>query len=142
MKEPKFEWDENTGFASCTIYYKNMEFCGIASCHDIDIDMKSEKTGCTIALLRAEIEYYIYTKKEITSQLNILKTLYGNMKTSKKFNIHSYEAKCIRREIYRVKEDLRVATDLLKDKRAELHSFITSKDEMYQKIRKMREGQN
>ena len=73
--ETLFDWSEDTGVATCIITNKNGQtFYGYATCHPKDQDMKSEKTGCTIALRRAYIKTLCHYRDNECKQT--LKTLF------------------------------------------------------------------
>lgn len=138
-KEPKFTWDEVTGIATCYLNDGKNVFSGTASCAEADEDMKSQKTGCQIALWRAEIKYYVHLRdNEIKPALRALKHAYASMVESKQFNEKSYESKSLRREIHRKEFDLYVVSTMLTDKKQQLKKFLKEKEDFYQHIREMR----
>lgn len=137
--KPIFEWDEEIGSALCILTDGETTFVGIAQCSDEDNDMKSEKTGCTIALLRAEIKYYLHLKNNVFKpQLKALNQLYYSINKSKKFNEKSYENRMLQRQIRQQEYDLYLINEMLKDKKDYLKNYIQSKNEFYLKIRKNR----
>lgn len=70
--EPIFEWDEESGLASCILTDGQHYYTGIAQCHYDDADMKSEKTGCEIAFRRAKIHAMQDYKNELKIKLSAL----------------------------------------------------------------------
>jgi hypothetical protein len=81
MRKPEYTWDEECGVASCTIFYKDMEFYGQAACHPDDEDMMSRLVGQTIADMRATIWYLRHVRdNELRPQLQSLYQLYYSMK--------------------------------------------------------------
>ena len=135
-KEPKFSFYKETGVTICTLTDGKRFFYGEAMCHDDDMDMLSEKTGCQIALWRAEINYYKHIKKyELTPSLKALNHLYSVMKNSKNFNQKSYENKMLQRQIRQIENDLTVVNNLLTMKKQELKTYIEEKDKFYKHIR-------
>ena len=85
MNEPKFEWLPEERIAFCTLVdpITHREYVGTASCHEDDIDMCNEKTGCEIALRRAAIEAYKTLRDETKAALGALKQLFYSMNMSK-----------------------------------------------------------
>lgn len=141
--QPMFEWDQETGSALCVLTDGENTFVGTAHCHEQDLDMCSEKTGCTIALYRAEIEYYKHIKNNILiPQLNALNQLYYSMNRSKYFNPKGYENIMLQRQIRQRKFDLDTITELLTTKKAKLKSYLDEKEKLYQRIRFNRKGQS
>ena len=146
---PSFTWDEEKGVATCTLQDGNNYFVGIAQCCETDRDMQSEKTGCDIALRRAEIKYYIHLRdNEIKPGLKALQQLYSNMVISKNYNKKSYEARMLYRRIKQFKNDLDIINEMLTDAKQELKTVIEQKDKFYRRIRANRanaisqDGQN
>lgn len=147
---PSFTWDEDKGIATCVLQDgDNNYFIGMAQCCDADKDMQSEKTGCNLALRRAEIKYYIHIRdNEIKPVLKTLQHLYSNMSTSKHFNPKGYEAKMLYRKIQQFKNDLDMINEILADAKQELKTTIEKKEQFYQRVRANRpnaspkDGQN
>ena len=140
MNKPKFEWLPEEGTAICTLKNPttNKEYIGIASCHDDDLDMCSEKVGCEIALRRATIEVYKDMRDIRKAELQALKQLFYSINMSKKYNAHSYEARMLKRQIKIKESDLALAKELLEEERKNLKEYLDSKDLMYQSIRARR----
>lgn len=95
--EPIFEWDEESGLASCILTDGQHYYTGIAQCHYDDIDMKSEKTGCEIAFRRAKIHAMQDYRDSLKTKLSALNQLYYSMKHSTHFDEKSYENKMLQR---------------------------------------------
>ena len=135
-QEPIFNWDPEEGVASCIIKYKNQTFCGVATCHEEDKDMMSEKTGMEIAYRRATIDYLRYVRDmELKPALKALKQLYYTMKHSTHFNPKSYENSKLQRHIRMYEFDLETINELIVDERKNLKEYIDKKDEFYKKTR-------
>lgn len=138
-KEPKFIWDGTAGVARCHLNDGKNIYEGVATCSELDEDMKSEKTGCQIALWRAEIKYYLHLRdNEIKPALNALRHTYASMQHSPQFNPKSYESKALRRNIHKKEFDLYVVKTMLADKKRCLKQYIKEKDIFYNRIRSMR----
>ena len=137
--KPRFEWDEEKGIATCTIYYKNKKYTGSATCHELDNDMKSEKAGTQLAIWRAEIDYYKHIKNdEILPSIRALKHLYSTMVQSKQFNENSYENKRLWKQIRSYEADLTVINHELAVLKENIKDYIQEKDKFYKQIRKHR----
>lgn len=132
------DWNENTGVAKCTIYYKSRAFEGIAQCHPNDEDMQSRLTGLTIANLRAELEYLKYEYNKTQAGLDALNQLYYSMNRSKNFNEKSYENCMLQRQIRLFENDLATTNENLAQLKQELKLYIDKKEQFYQAVRKKR----
>ena len=140
-REPEFYFDENEGISYCVIGTKADDvFVGTAKCHPDDRDFMSEKTGCEIALRRAEIEALRSYRKELKIGLAALKQLYYSSNHSKNFNPKSYEAKMLFRQINQKVEDIDTVKEIIKERKQELKKLIDDKDTFYQVTRKHREN--
>lgn len=134
-----YSWNDETGEATCTIFYKGQKFCGIANCAPEDMDMKSEKTGTFIAETRAYINYLKYKRNvEIKNELNGLRQLYYTMKHSSHFCPKSYETRMLMRQIDIREQDLITLKELINIEMSTLTTYIIKKDKFYNTIRKNR----
>lgn len=141
MKQPIFNWDEQTGTASCIVEGYNTVFVGTAVCHPDDADMCSMKTGCEIAYRRAEIKALRYYRDcELKPALAALKQLYYSMNRSKRFNPKSYENNMLQRQICQKEMDLDTVREMLTGKEQSLKQLIADKEEFYQHIRRHRKA--
>ena len=136
MKQ-EFEWNDELGLATCTLTNnKGQQFYGVAECHDDDLDFKSEKTGCEIALRRAALSALRHQRDgELIPELNILKHLYNNISQSKKFDPKSYEVKMLKRQIYFKEAELADIRDVIHSQMADLYIYLKSKDIFYKQTR-------
>jgi hypothetical protein len=139
IKEPVFDWNEELGIASCTLSDGEREWYAEAICHDDDLDMKSEKTGCEIALRRARIKALQDQRRMLKAQLGALNQYYYSIKHSKKFNEKSYENKMLQRQINLIKTDLDTFSSMIVDEQQSLRTYLSKKDDFYKHIRKNRE---
>ena len=144
MNKPIFEWDEELGYASCILTDGKNYFYGSAHCHEEDKDMKSEKTGCEIAYIRAEIQALIHLRDfEIKPMLAAYKQLFYSMNKSKHFNAKSYENKMLQRKIREKEFDLATTNKMIATEKTNLREYLKIKDEFYTKVRNhRRNGQN
>ena len=127
-RQPLFDWDPETGIATCIIFDKNDQtYVGMAQCHPDDID---------IALERAAI-YGLQSirKNELKPELASLKQLYYSMNRSKYFNPKSYEARTLKRQIKIKEEDIRSITNEIYLRKERLREFINNKDSFYKAVR-------
>ena len=136
---PIFEWDPETGVATCIIIDGDQTYVGVATCHPDDRDMMGEKTGCTIAEFRAELDYLRSIRdNKIKPTLNAYKTLYYSINQSKRFNPDSYEAHMLGKKIGDAEADLEMINEMIATNRTELYFYMKDKAEVFQKIRKNR----
>ena len=139
MRQPEYTWDEEFGVASCTIFYKDMEFYGHAACHPDDEDMMSRLVGQTIAEMRATIWYLCHVRdNELRPQLQSLYQLYYSMKHSKKFNKKSYEAKMLYRQIHSLENNLNTVKQDIAELKQKLTNYIEQKDLDHKAIKEFR----
>lgn len=138
--EPFFEWDEDTGVATCVLVDGNNIFLGTAKCAPEDEDMKSEKTGMQIALYRAKIDYLRHLRDNVLKpRLAALKQLYFSMNQSSQFNENSYENKMLCRQIYLTDSDLSLIKEELTYTKQDLNFYLAEKSNFYKKIRENRQ---
>ena len=133
-----YNWDAEKGIANCHITNKHGAFDGFAKCNPTDIDMKSEKTGLSIAEKRARIKVVQEEKKRVLISLSSYNNLYTSMKDSKYFNKESYEAKRLERFIAFAQDDLETANATLEVLNNDLKVYINSKEIFYTILRGMR----
>lgn len=135
-KQPEYTWNERYGTATCTLFYKNYEFTGVANCHPDDQDMMSKLTGQTIAEYRATLQYLRFIRNcELQPQLKALKQLYYSMNYSKYFNPKSYETKMLYKQINHLKEDLKENKYLIDLTKSQLKSYLTTKERDHKQLR-------
>ena len=141
--EPIFKWDEDMGIAECIISDGLNSFSAIAQCNPSDLDMRSEKVGCFIALKRAEIKYLKHVKNnEIIPGLKALKQLYYSMNKSNSFNPKAYESKMLYRQIQHKENDLIAINEMIADNADELKTYIKETDALYEKVRRIRKAKS
>lgn len=131
----KFYTDEE--YSYCEIIYKNITFTGHAKCHEDDYDMKSERTGYSIAEIRANIQKLTWIRDyEILPAYNNFKHFYNCLTNSPKSNKESYEIKRVYKEFKRLEYELRAIRKAIKDEREYVRNYINKKEELYQRLRK------
>ena len=130
----KYDWDEETGIATCTITKGSVSYTGIAICHENDKDMKNEKTGCTIATIRAEIACYVAERNALAAQSQVLSELILSNKAHKKDRVFRTIVKKDK-DIASKLEQTRIRISILRN---DLHELIQKKEALYQKIRSNR----
>ena len=142
-KEPTYTWNQETGEATYTIYYKDLTFTGKATCHPDDEDMKSQLMGLTIAERRALISYMSHVlNNELKPKLAAYKQLYYNMKHSKKFNPKGYEAKMIYRQIEIFEDDIFHVRETINSHKFSLREYLRGKEELHQTLREKRKAKS
>ena len=140
--EPIFNWDEETGIASCILSDGEKVYTGFAQCHPDDEDMKGQKTGCEIAFRRARINALRGYRDELKIRLSTLNQLYHSMNISYRFNEKSYENKMLQRQIRQINFDLATAKEMIATEQENLRTYIKEKDEFYTKTRMRRNKAN
>lgn len=142
---PKYDYNPDNNCAVCVITGEGgTKYYGRAYCHPDDKEFASEKTGLTIAELRAQIDFLTDYKNKLTIEYKALKQLYYSINLSKQFNEKSYEAKALKRHMKMKEYDIVIASTTLKETKEALKNFISAKEGFYKKIRKLRaekEGQ-
>ena len=143
MKQPEYTWDEEQGIASCTLYYSDQEFIGMAICHPDDRDMQSKLTGQNIAEFRALIQAWRYKRDcELRPQLRALNQLYYSMNRSKYFDPTSYETKMLYRQINNIKNELEAVKIEIKVLTDDLKNYINIKEIYHNTVRERREAKD
>ena len=142
-KEPIYTWNQETGEATYTIYYKNLTFTGKATCHPDDEDMKSQMMGLTIAESRATLNYLRHVRdNDLRPQLKSLKQLMYSMNHSKQYNRKSYEARMLYRHIQMLEEDLKNITEDISRIKYFLWRYMIEKEELHQVLREKRKAKS
>ena len=135
-KQPEYTWNERYSTATCTLFYKNYEFTGVANCHPDDKDMMSKLTGQTIAEYRAPLKYLRFIRDcELQPQLKSLKQLYYSINHSKHFNPKSYEAKMLYKQINHLTEDLKENKYLIDLIKGQLEAYLITKEQDHKQLR-------
>ena len=134
-------WDEEYKHAYCGIKTPDGNtVVGEAICHPQDVDMVSEKTGCTIAERRAYIKYMQYQKENILKpELKALKKFYNVVNQSKYYNEQDYTNQMLIRHIKRLEGDIESLKQEIKTEKINLRDYISTKDTFYQEVRKHRQ---
>lgn len=133
---PQFTWDTKTGMATCILTDGKSVYVGSAKCCYKDKDMQNEKTGCEIALMRAEINYFQSIKdNELIPALNALKGIQFSLNQCE---TDSKSKSIVQKKIYKIENDLAVVRYLIIEKEQSLTDYIAAKDTFYKQIRKNR----
>ena len=134
-------WDEEYRHAYCGIKTPDGNtVVGEAICHPQDVDMVSEKTGCTIAERRAYIKYMQYQKENILKpELKALKKFYNVVNQRKYFDEQDYTNQMLIRHIKRLEEDIKALKQEIETEKINLRDYISTKDTFYQEVRKRRQ---
>jgi len=134
-------WDEEYRHAYCGIKTPDGNtVVGEAICHPQDVDMVSEKTGCTIAERRAYIKYMQYQKENILKpELKALKKFYNVVNQSKYYDEQDYTNQMLIRHIKRLEEDIKSLKQEIETEKINLRDYISTKDTFYQEVRKRRQ---
>ena len=97
--------------------------------------MMSEKTGCEIAFLRANLMALRNYRDELQIELKGLKKYYYSINRSKYFNEKSYEVQRLQAHMQMLKDDLNSLKELIEEERQYLINYLKGKGEFYKKIR-------
>ena len=139
-RQPIFNWDEEAGVATCVLKDKEHIYYGIAHCSPKDADMKSQKTGLTIAYRRAFISALCQRRNELKNQLKGLRNFYYSINTSKYFDKDSYPVRQLISHIKRLEFDLKEIKTEIKEEKDDLHKYLSDKAVFYNKIRANRKA--
>ena len=137
---PIYSWDPDSGVATCVIVDRNNTDVRTAKCRPEERDMMGEKTGCTIAEMRAEIQYLKAIRdNEIKPTLKAYKSLYYSINQSKRFNPDSYEVHMLQKKIGASEADLEMINHMINQARTDLKTYMSQKEDAWNKIRWHRE---
>lgn len=129
---PIFNYSEDGRVTTCYIYNtKNPSLCfvGRAYCCPNDLPYKSRITGEKIAYGRAAIKSIRYILNvELKSELKVYQEIYDAYKSSKKYNLDSFEAKLIKRKIKALGKEASIIKDMIVEYETSLKDYINSKD--------------
>lgn len=137
-------WDAEKGIATCTLIAPDgTTITKTAQCAEEDQDMMSEKTGCTIAQMRATIALSKHIRDYIIKpELYALKNFLHNIEQSPKYNPNSYESKRLLHKIGKVENDLHEIQELIAQQRIELSTYLKAKSHFYTAIRRLRKAKS
>lgn len=138
--KPLYSYDPATGIAEAEYRTpRGTTIKGIARCHPDDKDMQSEKTGLTLADLRAEIAYQRdYRDNVLKPQIIILEHVADSIAHSKSYNEFSHENVVLRRQIRFLKNDLNTTQEIIAGLKKYIKIYIDEKENFYQKVRRNR----
>lgn len=123
------------GQTECRMYYDGHWFIGNAKCLEQDNDFWSERTGCTIAELKANIKRLRYIRKQKREELKPLIHFQKRLECCKEYDSESFEARRLRKEIYLYNEQINELTNAIADEENYLKKYITDKENLYNKLR-------
>ena len=127
-----------SGETTCDMYYDGKWFTGHAKCLPEDMDMWSERTGSTLAEIKANIKRLKYMRAQTRQEMKPLTLFESRLKCCKGYNHNSVEARKLRKEIWLYKDKIQEITNAINDEEAYLKRYITEKDNLYVKIRAKR----
>lgn len=124
----KYKWDDVRKIATYSIYYNNKVFTGYAFSHPNDEDLANEKTGLTIAEMRAEIKLYKHIRDcEVIPAYKCLKHL-NHIIGQGEHNKKNRETRLLYREMIRLEKEIIVYTEEIKKINAKIKSYIEEKE--------------
>lgn len=137
-------WDAEKGVATCTLIAPDgITITKTAQCAEEDRDMMSEKTGCTIAEMRATIALNKHIRDYIIKpELYTLKKFLHNIDQSSKHNPNNYESKMLLHKIKQTEDDLHEIQKLVAQQRLELAAYLKAKNHFYTAIRRLRKAKS
>lgn len=140
MKSHMAYWDEQTGVAYYVIIMPDgTPITGTARCHPRDVDMMSEKTGCSIAEMRATIKALKYHKKYVLKpELKALKKFYFTINQSKYYNPEDYSNQMLARAIHRLEDEVIDIDDVIKYEQEKLSNYMEEKAKFWNSVRSLR----
>ena len=127
-----------SGETTCQMYYDKHWFVGRAKCLPEDEDMWSERTGSTLAEIKANIKRLRYMRARTREEMKPLTLFESRLKCCKGYNHESVEARRLRKEIWLYKDKIQEITNAINDEEAYLKRYIAEKDNLYVKIRAKR----
>lgn len=143
MGKITYEYNDTIGMSICTIHDNGKIYQGFAWCSKEDQDMKSEKTGLTIAEYRAHIAQSKGIRdNEIKPGLAALKQAKYAINQSRHFNKDSYEYRMLEQQIKNYEQDLIFIKNTIALQKANLNQYMQNKADFYNKIRKNRSERN
>ena len=123
------------GLIECYMYHDGHWFTGRAKCLEQDNDFWSERTGCTIAELKANIKRLRYIRKQKREELKPLINFQKRLECCKEYDEKSFEARRLRKEIYLYNEQINELTNAIADEENYLKKYIDDKENLYNKLR-------
>ena len=124
------------GLTRCEMYWDGKWFVGHAKCLEADMDMMSERTGCTIAEIKANIKRLKYIRKQKREAIKPLTLFATRLACCKDYNKDSFEARRLRKEIWLYEEEIQEITNAINDEETYLKKYIAEKDNLYYKLRR------
>lgn len=126
------------GLTRCDMYYDGQYFTGYAKCLPRDMDMVSERTGCTLSEIKANIKRLKYMRNKAREQVKPLELFQKRLECCKNYDTNSFEARRLRKEIWLYKSEITEITNAINDEEAYLKKYIAEKDDLYTRIRAKR----
>ena len=102
-----------SGETTCDMYYDGKWFTGHAKCLPEDMDMWSERTGSTLAEIKANIKRLRYMRAQTRQEMKPLTLFESRLKCCKGYNHNSVEARRLRKEIWLYKNKIQEIQALL-----------------------------
>lgn len=138
-----YNWNEDTGVATCNIKIGDKTFIGEAFCASEDRDVMSEFTGCTIALQRAQLKVLLDEKNNILIPgLKALKQLLYSINQSKRYNKSSYEVSMLYKQIFHYQEDIKYVNEAIQATKEDLKQYLADKEKFHTNLRKVRKKED
>ena len=126
-----FNYNKDTGYAHCEIKYDNTIFTGDAKCLPEDKDFESERTGCFIAEIKANIKKLKYIRNNLRKELKGLTNFQKRLECCKNYDKNSFETKRLRKEIYIYREQIEALSSAIEDEEKYLVKYVNEKEAFY-----------
>lgn len=126
------------GYTECQMYYDGHWFVGHAKCLPEDMDMWSERTGSTLAEIKANVKRLKYMRNKVRNELKPLLLFQKRLECCKSYNAQSFEARRLRKEIWLYQSEIQEITNAINDEEAYLKKYIAEKDNLYYRLRAKR----
>lgn len=146
MIKTKTFWNPETGISTCILQdakKPELIFTGEAACHFEDRDMMNEKTGLTIAELRAHIKLFIHLRDNVIKpKMEALHRLYYSINQKANFDENNYYVCMIKRQYDDYKDNYKKVNEKVKATKQELKEYLAGKAKFYNQIREIRKDKN
>ena len=136
-------YDPITGKSIVKIQNKYGIFTGTSQLQEEDIPYESNFAGCEYAEMKANISYMKYRRKILSYQIKALEDFYKSISGANNFNTYGYEAKKLRKEIYKLKKEKKSWDEKINSLKGKMFKAIEEREKTLNRIYKiMKRGRN
>ena len=123
----KWNYSYNSGHAKATLLLNGRKFIGEAHLHPEDVSIESQRSGYTLAEMRAGIKVLQHhIQNELKPALKALKHLNCCIQQSKSYNPKSYEARMLTRNLRLLDEELQDCKGELNILKDQYHAYLNA----------------